>query len=110
MVLWRVKLRRRVTLFTYRVEIRRSQLAAVWIMAVRTSHALVIHLALDERSPLVVLFLDLAVGVIDILFQQAGQVAIEKRPAGLWVGSDGMTAGMARCAGLDLRVRPRVAL
>ena len=50
--------------------------------------ALVVHTALKEQAPLVIFFLNLAVGVIDAFFQPAGNVGVKIRLAGLVVGCD----------------------
>src|ERR1019366_1163765 len=93
---------------TNRIHADLRQLRGMGIMAVRAGHALVIHLALDKRAPLVVFLEDLAVGVIDALLQQTRHIPIEERLTGLRVAGDGMPPRMARSASVDLVVRARL--
>src|SRR5664279_1192079 len=93
---------------TNRIHADLRQFRRVSIMTIRAGHALVIHLALDKRAPLVVFLENLAVGIIDALFEQAGHIAIEERLSWLVVAGDGMAARMARSAGVDLVARARL--
>jgi hypothetical protein len=63
------ELRRRVALTANGVQVFGSKLETMWIVAVRAGDTLVIHLALDERAILVVLFLDLAIREVNALVQ-----------------------------------------
>ena len=56
----------------------RMQFQAVWIVAIVAAHAVVVHLALHERSVDVDLLFDLAIVVIEAIFKYFGLVRIEK--------------------------------
>ena len=69
-VLLVAKLREQMALAANRVHAHRGERPAVRVMAVRAGHALLVHLALQERAVLVVFFQDLAVSIINTFFQQ----------------------------------------
>ena len=80
------------------------ELAAVWIVAIGAFDALAVHLALQERPVLIVLFEDLAVSMIDVLVQKHRHKCVQEMLARLIFHGDRAAAGMARSAGLDLDV------
>ena len=74
-------------------------------MAIAARHALSIHLALQERTPVVDFVALLAVGVVGVLDQKRRNVVVEKRLAGVVTLGDLRTPRMALRAHLDLLVR-----
>src|ERR1035441_5136348 len=93
---------------TNRIHADLRQLRCMGIVAVRAGHALVIHLALYKRAPLVVFLENLPVGIINALLQQTRHIAVEERLTGLRVAGNRMPPRMARSAGVDLVVRARL--
>src|SRR6516164_3806819 len=110
MVLLAAELGQRMTLSTHRIQAYLQQLGGVWIVAIRTVHSLAIHPALDERAPFIVFFKDLAIGIVDAVFQKARHIATEKRLPWLSIAGDRMPPGMAGSTGFDLCMGTRLAL
>ncbi len=84
---------------------RRLQLLGVWIVAIAAGHTLTVHLALQERTPVVDFVALLAVGMVQRWCQQRRDVVIEKRFAGMVALGDLRATRVTLCADLDFLVR-----
>ncbi len=80
----------------------RFELSAVRVVAVAAAHAARVHQALQERSVLVDLGVDLTIRVVQALVERGGQEAVEKRPAVGDLGANLRAPRVARRAALDL--------
>ena len=81
-----------------------SGASAVGIVAVGADHALLSHAALQEGSVNIDLLLDLAVGVVEVFFQQAQVVGVQQRGSMDVVLADETPPRVAAGAHLRLRV------
>jgi len=77
----------------------------VGMMAVRASHVVVVHLTLNERTILIVFFIDLPVSMIVPPIEQTWKIAIEITLPKKSLHSQRLPMGMARRAGIQLNLR-----